>query len=352
MSDLLRVHVQVPLSFVEAERARVGQKGLLESIKERVERLGFRRTLLVTQDPTDNRIVTLITRPATSNPGRSDDVITIVNMEPVEEPTSSIARSPIPQIGALLGSYLSSDGPWDAGLNGEEIRTVQTALATETDPRHLTGLASTLEPWFPVSASLLRVRSAILEPGAEPLRVKGVACPAEVLEERLRAFRHYLADNSSVSDDVMRDEVKRAATEIVQRSPFLRHGAALSGFPSPISDLAWCLVRDAATRRSGPEGGRETLRIVDGALVRKVFPPTGDEGFVSPSALQLAMATMKPKIAGVVRAARVPTLFETIENDPGRSPAEKIAAMKARASLEKAQRTLERRRWAEWYARQ
>ncbi len=348
---LLRLYVAVPLAYVAAVRARVGQRGLLADVQRRVEALGYKNTLLVTHDPTDNRLVTVLTRPSKPNPQPTDSVLTVTASEAVEEPPAGLFEASGPSYLSGLRSYASNAGPWDAGLNGEEIRTIQKALATETDPRHLTGLAGTLEPWFPVAASLLRVRAAALEPGSEFHEERDK--PLEGFERALAEFRAYAknANRQGYPDDVLRQEVLRAASQIVAESPLLTEDVGPAGFPPPVAALAWRLVRASGSRRAGPQGGRELLRIVDGARVRKAFPPTGEEGFVSPSALKLAMATMKPKVAGIASATRAPSLFEEVEQAQGRSPGDVLAAAKARAALEKADKTLQRRRWADWYAK-
>jgi len=47
----------------------------------------------------------------------------------------------------------------DAGLSPSEVEAVTYALSREGQPENLLGFASTMEPAFPLAASLLRARA-------------------------------------------------------------------------------------------------------------------------------------------------------------------------------------------------
>ena len=150
--QLYRVWLRVPATYITALRTTPqGQKGLLGDLGNRLEASGFDKTLLVTQDPTDATVFTAITRW-----GRSDGAVKMVEpldlarVEAVEEPPelATLTYEPVP---ACL----------DEGLTPGEVAAITAALASNLDPKHLTGFAATLEPHFPIAASFLRAKGSL-----------------------------------------------------------------------------------------------------------------------------------------------------------------------------------------------
>ena len=155
MRQLYRVTLFVRPDYVESARTTGGQKGFLEDVRRRASALGFSPSLLETQDPTDGRIVILLAQ-QTGSIGEHDDVIRVLKVEPVEEPPAGTEK-------ANVRSHA-----FDPGLSVAEVEMIQHALKGEHNPRHLWGLASSLEPSFPIAASLLRARKVAVESNTPP----------------------------------------------------------------------------------------------------------------------------------------------------------------------------------------
>src|SRR5262249_15064278 len=116
---------------------------------------------------------------------------------------------------------------------------------------------------------------------------------------------------------------------------------ALDGIPPEVSRLA------ASTVREGPRG----IRTIDPERMRAAVPPDGTEGYVSPSALQLALAAAKPGMSRVWNEDEANDLLRSFGDQP-RTYEKRIQQMRAKLAMERAMRTLERMRWVRWYGRQ
>lgn len=159
-----------------------------------------------------------------------------------------------------------------------------------------------------------------------------------LLAARMADVADWSRRNPNMPADVLRDEVRRAAWKICDE-PHCLEGEPpdLLYFPVEIVTLGRCLVREA---------GRGVW-IVSPEDMALACPPDGREGFVSPSALQLALATQKPQHARVWNESKVAEIASALAEDPSTSP----NVLRARNQLERAERALERRRWIEWYRR-
>ena len=473
---LYRVVLRVPLRYVHGVRRAhgdLGQKMLLRDVEERLESSGFVGTVAILQDPTDNTRFTAIARylGPVSRPA-----IEIVSAEEVEEPPEESPRT--------------NPGVLDVGLTADEVQVVRRALAKEENPRHLYGLASSMEPFFPLAASLVRAKGTLLEsraiknaetlagqnaagvqrlaeqvsvvtggectpqanaawtgpvqgpagamlvaatraacveswPEVETMwhrfgtirgpwgrldRMRGAglgaqsaqsaqasvaeqeaarllmgAAPETTLGKWLQrkdfqrlwqrtsgvTLRDRLADFMSaakesdhthvpVADvliarrreelaayaartrvsgqpfplDVLSDEVKRVACAIVG-SP----EGDLSQYPAEVQNLARCVVKEL----------RQGIWVVWPEDLYKALPPTGEEGFVSPTALQLALASQKPIVSRVSLGKRVPEVLASLSEPRGRIDQRQL--MRAKHQMERAKRAIERRRWVEWHRR-
>jgi hypothetical protein len=318
---------------------------MLADLQKRAESAGMTDVRLVMQDPTDPSRITLIgrkARSATRDMGQSP--IVIEKYQEVEDPPTW------PAVHALA---ISGDGlPVETGLSDDEARAVAVALASERNPRHLEGFAHTLDPFFPVAASLLRRQAILVEPGADVRPDEGSVDLAAV--GRARASL-----KSGLPTELLNIEIKRAASALSQ-------GETPTNIPMGILDLGAKTLRKTHTclaaladsptgepRGMGqsPIGTRAPVYVVDVEAMTLAAPPTGKEDFVSPTSLQLALAAGKPKVSGVARFEKARSLFAELEtgNVP---PEDRMQLLLARSMLEKAQRALERRRWVEWYRKQ
>ena len=151
--QLVRVTVRVDPHFIEAARAQGGQSALLDAVRERVLQMGFSNALAALQDPTDATVLTVIARVDPSAPRMQFSDVRIANLEALRETPETTPQGP------------AVEGP-DPGLTRGEVGAIRHALLHEPNPRHLSGFATTLEPDFPVSASLLRAKGMLRETSA------------------------------------------------------------------------------------------------------------------------------------------------------------------------------------------
>lgn len=385
---LYRARVRVPEAYVHVFRSSGpnGQQHLLDDVRSR---LGCEEVLSVMQDPTEITLFSVLVRGITT---QSDGTVTIEHVEQVEEPPAS-TTAPAPDYVSL-----------DPGLGREDLMLLHCALTREWNPRHVGGVAMTFAPFFPCAASLLQARATLLEgrciandarldnanaQAAMQASVPRVrVSPGEELASLVRsrtwgrwhaveqAFRdlcpttrpwtrsedvrsaiatarglppeqspdielpHAVARvaawyeaHPQMPIEVLRDETRRAAWTLVDEPLETRV------FPDEVLALARCLVREIGCG----------VWIVDPARLESAIPPDGlgREGFVSPSALQLALANGKPAHARVWNASRIKTIATALTDGGDTSP----NALLARNQLERAERAIERRRWIEWYRR-
>lgn len=121
-------------------------------LQSRVERMGFGDVKLVTPDPTDRSIATIIARWMLDSSEVFDTPeVHLFQLQSVEEPPASVKTS---------GSETHHPS-LDGGLTPQEVEAVRWALIHDDDAKHLGGFASTFEPDFPIAASLLRAKAAL-----------------------------------------------------------------------------------------------------------------------------------------------------------------------------------------------
>jgi hypothetical protein len=357
--NLHRVKVRVPLPFIDYVRRQggeAGQQNLLSAVEDHVESVGFDDTLLVMEDPTDATSFSLLTR-RTNEPITPDPLLSFRSVEPVEEPPASPNQSTIDHPEAL-----------DSGLSLDEILMVRQVLLEDMNPRHLNGVAHCFEPFFPIAASLLRTKADLLDVRKTPeskthkpldQHVRGRMralwdrsrslhktniSPSEM--RSLQASRQAietLATQTRIPLKVMRDEVRRAVCLMVEEDP--DEMPKLARMPKPVVEAARKTLVTLTDLQT--PAWRRQLRIVDPCRLNIiVLPDPSKDGFVSPSAVQLALSTSKPAASGVLRPIKSPILYDQLLKAGGSE-----RGMKARAQMERANRLLERRRWVDWWRR-
>lgn len=330
--SLYRLSLALPAGYAQHVEAVFGAgsyAAILRDVEGRLARMGAGTLLFEPmQDPTAPDHWTAVARAV---PTQGDDVIRVLTVEPLVEPTrpASADHPAAVRLGAQL----------DPGLSPSELVAVSRALERETNPRHLAGFASTFEPHFPVAASHLRARSILVQ-GAHGRGVRAEDAPAfgaeHVAQMRFGAVAR--ADNLGIPRDLALGEVKRACCTYVSEGMPLR--SPLPDLPPEISGLAAACVRP---------GARGT-RLVDRGMLIAASPPTGDEGYVSPSALQLALASTKPGMSRVWNQDGALEVHQSLQ-EPAPTREGRIAQMRAKLALEKAHKTIERGRWIRWYER-
>jgi hypothetical protein len=425
--QLMRLKMWVPLAHTKAIRnstGPMGQKAVLVDAERRAQSMGFYDVAAVLQDPTNPEMFTVIARPGRRR-RPTDGLARVVSAELVEEIPQSAVRVGSDGAGTIL----------DPGLTDEELGAIRSALATEENPRHLGGLASTLEPWFPVCASLLRAKAALLETrdgrNAERLAASNMKAAKHVVDtvektepgegqkvlafmrrgapqepptlaalsrptrgawpevdrvwadlarwsppswyglDRMRAVLRTAKNEANAKETpksdaelraaleqhsreagiplpVVRDEVRRAACYCCEEPTNLMSGDApelpvrrvqVKNFPPCVQEAARRLVKEVGLG----------VWIVDEDAVKRILSPNADEqSFVSPSALQLVLASQKPQYSGVGSATVARKRIDDLQTGKGASRAD---LLKAQAQMERATRAIERRRWLEWYRR-
>ena len=323
-ASLVRLLVRAPPDYVQQIRmqwGRDGQKRLLQDVRERVVGMGSSSVLLATQDPTNNLLVKVIARGMP--PMRTDGVITILTSEVVEDNSK-----------AFRASFAPKTSPLDIGMSAEDQALFEEALFHELNPRHLRGVAQSLEPSFVCSASVLRAKGTLID---RRIQIQPETCvkllaqawqPTSISEEASKIAIGYV--QSLPAPDLGRDLVLNSVSNFVQGEKQVDAGAF---------KVARLLVLEI------PQSNGIFLACPH--AIRALFPRTGDEGFVSPSALELVLAECKPFIAGVNSPNRVPSILENLEANKSREP----DVLRAKAQVDKARRGIERRRWIEYYRR-
>lgn len=333
-SNTVRLQLAVPLEHVAQFRAQGegGQKAFLHDVEQRLQKSGYGDVLVVVQDPTDNTHLTAIARRTGRGKTFQDPVLALRGIEAVEDPR---ARG--------VSMKRVNDPSLDPGLTKEDHDAVRYALELETNPRHLVGFASTLEPCFPVSASLLRAK-AKKEMDRNPLAYVDVdrGLSPEISGEIDRAART-VASSLSAHDgekpsDVLRDEIRHTASLLAEGSPMALHELRESGVPQSVVDLARTLVREL------PDG----RRVVDAKALRRALPPDGTEGFVSPAAVMLVFAAGKPGMSRVESRKAIQERLALVEDGARQDPRSKL---RAEMAILRAEKAIDRRRWTDWYRR-
>lgn len=394
MNPLLRLKVKVPLDYVHKIRnlnKEHGQKLLLENIKQRIIKLGNKNVLAVMQDPTDNSIFTVIGKKEL-NSKTNDDIIKITSQELVQNPPQTNNQFPVVSYNFL-----------DSGLLPDEIATIRYALLHEENPRHLSGFASTFEPYFPLAASLLRAKAMLRECQAFKNRARlwelnkkaaartGARIPVlssnttHILSNLTKnwndvskiwnkfkfannpgwyKFDELIKNTHSLKKsiqqlfnelkqfgiknnfpfEILKDEVKRVICMMIEEPYLLIEDSPGRPIKKLISEKLQNFppeIKDLA-RKLIEEIGLG-IWIVRADLLYKLFPPQLYDGYVSPSALQLSLAAGKPEISGVKYIGKVQKIYTNLNTEKN------IDVLKAQAQMERANRAIERRRWINWY---
>ena len=316
MRQLYRVTLFVRPDYVESARTTSGQKGFLEGVRRRASALGFSPSLLETQDPTDGRIVILLAQ-RTGSIGEHDDVIRVLKVEPVEEPPAGTEKADV------------RSHAFDPGLSVAEVEMIQHALKSEHNPRHLWGLASSLEPSFPIAASLLRARKVAVESNTPP-PVVDAPRPDPALAILRRRAVDVEAMRCGLPADVVDEDVRRASFQEAV-------GDTEAETPQVLRNLARAVLHPVA----------RGVAIVDKTALLAACPISGREGVVSPPAIRLALATCKPEMSGVRSFAGAGERRDALKEPPrGADPTDTV---QARVAMVRAQKAIELHRWLRWY---
>ena len=181
----------------------------------------------------------------------------------------------------------------DPGLTTRELSAIRHALRRESNPNHLVGFASALSPEYPVAASLLYAKSALLE-------------------QRPRVKREALRESAALAAQKLAALIDRAsggawsgARAIEWIAEPLDAGAAFGSLIK--SETGWTDVSHALQRLSPPPmrwPRFERLRAAaDGA---EAFARLRSQGVPDPNDLTYAAALAVAQPVGVQAARHVP----------------------------------------------
>lgn len=378
-----RAILDVDPDFVDAAQrgipAAFAQRAAQAMLADVLVDAGFDDVHVAMQDPSNRR-----TWSALGHWGKSPAVgafppgVALVGMRPIDEPK--------------LSTTTKLDG-LDHGLTDDEVAALRFALTVETDPRRLDGFACTFDVEFPVASALLHTKSrletlsrltnraagivrvgsrvlsprlarariegcafgdvfgAIADPGPEVVRTLTIASAPVGVEQS--AWDGYLPVFEALTGWLPAASVLETAT-MPPGDPMLvaRSIACLVDQPAlltaPISDLPMLLgpgVTDAITRAAlgAVHNLGNGLVLVRPDAANALVAP--HRPHVSTSALQAASAQIRPEQAGVADPGGLGARLAQLGAD-GSAEAEK-----ARESLSRAQRAIDRQNWIEWYKR-
>jgi hypothetical protein len=311
-------------------------------------------------------------------------------------PTSA---SPLPP----LSEVVAPTKTLDKGLTVPEFEMVRHVLAQEANPKHLGGIASTFEPDYPITASLLRAKSAVMARRAmgssrrqdiseahakRYSRVRDKVKPSEApltlvhLDPALRQVgKGDVPDWVTPQNKYLGAEVPAWRAWVVTRAkgPITKSTFDEAGFQGPLAVPASeesahkirCLValfvKDGGLLRKTAEEIAKAYKVsLDEArfALASTRELTDDIRVATPllrqlpapkrptkEALRLAATVLKPvhtksitpedTKVGIRKAKAI--IHGASEGDPD--------AKKARQALGKAGKLIERRRWIQWYNR-
>lgn len=267
----------------------------------------------------------------------------------------------------------------DPGLTERELSALRFALLDEINPKHLGGFASTFEPDYPIAASLLRAKEALVARRAigsvhqAKHREKRNARLAKAPDlgahpfEGFEAFREDIPPfweefAGYVSREVSPRAVWLKSHPEGRRDPNLTVRGEAS---NKVRALVVLLMKDPALLRKSPkEIARayrvpvevanhallcvkemsDDLRVMVPHYVRLLTPPSRP----SPGALHLASAAIKPTLSSVsdvdagIQVAKA--TFAMADRGDER-------AKRAKLALGRASKAIDRERWIRWYDR-
>jgi hypothetical protein len=158
------------------------------------------------------------------------------------------------------------------------------------------------------------------------------------LDDARAALERYAVETrvngKSMPLSVARDEAKRAACDFMNGEM-----DAVQKAPKAVRDLGRALVTELGY-------GVCVVRLPD---LLRAMPPTGQEGFVSPSTLQLVLATAKPLFSRVANKDAIEGVMSGLAKPE--HPVDPTQHLLAKNQYERAERAIERRRWVDWYRR-
>lgn len=297
---MYRVWARVSPAFAErvkksAPSGVTPQAALTEAVKESVTRSGFSPIVLVTNDPTDNQVWTVLGRwSLRSSEAFDSEDVRLFQLQETEEP---------PQ--GLISPKTQGEGSscLDVGLTDEEVFAVRFAIAYDESPKHLGGLGTTFDPDYPIAAGLLYAKAALAD--VEAYGSRGLI--------HARSFVDLLARLTTALGPDVKKGWKRYERLMLTREQYVRLKNILGKLEGHV-------------RRRG----------------QKAPPP------VTAAALQLALATRRPELSLVadrdVVTGRVKEINRLVKKG---HPQAREAAIR----LERANKLLERRNWIDTYRR-
>lgn len=267
----------------------------------------------------------------------------------------------------------------DRGLTAREVEALRHALAEETNPKHLGGFASTFEPDFPIAASLLRAKEALVkrrsigsvhQAADRKRRAERVSKAPELARHPFEGFSPFEKDVppfwKEYGDVVSREVAPQAVWlkgRVDDRLPkvlppqeevagkvralivlFLRDPGLLRKTPAEIARAYRVSEAVANHALMAVTEWSDDLRLVDPRYGR-LLPPAPRP---SPGALHLASAAIKPTLSPV---SDVDTSIRLAKETFRRAEKGDPKAIRAKLTLGRATKAIDRERWIRWYDR-
>lgn len=372
--EFYRVWARVSPAYVDHLVKGVGadeaQREAQQKLTRDIERMGFERTKLATQDPSDKQIWTFLTYWGSPDAEVFDsDIIKLYQLQSVQEPVTS-------------GQERVSVSGLDRGMSRDLFDAVRWSLARENDPKRLEGFARTLDCDYPVSAGLVRAKAKLeslsrttnrftndmLVSGASHPMLDAFAPLRDASEgmghenaamwrkyeklEGIRGWRAPVATNYEFAEKLIVGLEKRYSRDEIQDG-FGKTVGAVSQEPQLLRMSASGLAKELDVPLAITAVGLMALRPIGNGVVT-VDPVIGarvlPEGPrpVSHSALRVAHAVLRPEGSQIASPRAIARRLHTLN---GQVSAGLRDAKKAETSLDRAKRVLERQNWIEWYRR-
>lgn len=366
-----RVSLDVDPRWVQTARSSAGagsgQDRAQRAVAAALSKMGAGEVLLVTQDPTSERIWSAIT---SRSPSRAAGPVRVTLTEAVDHPGAAPRRF--------------SDVSLDHGLTQDDADAIGRALSTESDPKRLEGLARSFDQDFPVAASALRCKSRLETLARIQNRVRRIheTTPLPIGARALSgalgriarsvgapgSFALYDPVFASAAQAMPDRAVERGKRSTIARMLMQRTTSDASrvadgfGFacaelsarpelcglaPSKLSEATRVEPLPAALALASCQPEGPGLLLVDAETSRRVLAHGPRP--VSHGALQMAHAMMRPEGSLVDSPRTLSKDLGELERGARRGDPQ---ALRARAEVGRARRLLDRQSWIGWYKRQ
>lgn len=352
---MVRLRIRVPLTTQRqlsamAKPPTTPEAHLTACLKRVVSDVAPARVLLAAHDPTDPETWSFILE---SSGGKLKAPLAVVSMEQVEVPR--------------VDTRIFRHDELDERMTNDEATTVLYALRHDDNPKHLGGLAFTLEDDYPISAALLRAKARLQTLRMAARRKSGPLAPMPELEKAFKALdiplEPYEHARMSLVGYKMPFKIVPAPEGAVEKFKSIENddtigdlNRVLGAFSRDPKKLGQKSDEVGTAMRVSPitvDAARSMVQVMPGMVVlidpskRKLIRPLTRKPLTM-AALQLAHSTRRPILSGVARPEAIKARYNQIGQDKAKGDKD---AAEAQALLDRADKALSLRQWIEWYKR-